>query len=881
MRATLASALAGRYTLQDEIGRGGMATVFRAVDIRHERPVAVKVMHPEFTATVGRDRFLREIRVTANLAHPHILPLHDSGEADGLLYYVTPLVDGLSLRQRLEREGRLPIADARKIAREVADALAHAHARGVVHRDIKPENILLNGYRAADDKTAWSAVVADFGVSAVRDAARDEHLTRTGTSVGSALYMSPEQALAERVDERTDVWSLGCVLHEMLTGEPPFGRDPRSAIARALTERAPPLRDVRDSGVQDAIGGALVRDPAQRLASMRDFAGALEERARPRRFGILVAGVLLVVIGGATWIALRSRGQGPGASEFTQLTNFSDAVTAPALSPDGRFVAFLRGSGPFGNSAAPAQLYIKQLPNGEPVQLTNSAIGKGTPAFSPDGSRIAFTTSESNFSWGTEIVSVNGGNAAQLLPNASGLSWLNDGRVLFSENRGGMHMGVRSASVTRADTRDVYWPASSVGMAHRSAASPDQKSVLLAEMDNGIWSRCRLLPLDGSSTGTLVGPPDAQCTYATWSPNGRWMYFTANTGSGFHVWRQRHPDGQPQQLTHGPTEEEGIAMAPDGKSFVTAAGVRLNSIRLMNDAGEQPVSDEGFALLPKASKDGKRVFFLSLPGGGGGAYQSGSLVAVTLASGAREEVLPEQLIAHFDLSQDDRQLLFVAAPNDQAKQGLWIAQLDRSQAPRRVFAGQTDRAVFDPAGNIYFAQTEGHVRTLHRLRAPEYTANERVSPDELFHLFSISPDGEWVIAISTVANQSGGRLVAISTRGLATRVLCAFCSGGGGPARMNAPSISWTRDGRLFLVSAQYISAGAVTGPRVTVAVPLRAGQALPDLPVAGISSIDDYLRIPGARKIPNPNVFPGASPDQLFSYASTVIRNLYRVRIP
>src|SRR5262245_17140139 len=201
----LAAALEGRYALQERIGCGGMATVYRALDLRHDRPVALKVMHPEFAATVGRERFLREIRVTANLSHPHVLPLHDSGEAGSLLYYVMPFVEGMSLRQRLDREGRLPIADAKKIAREVADALTHAHARGIVHRDIKPENILLSGYREGGSNTAWSAVLADFGISAVRDAALDDHMTRTGTSVGSALYMSPEQAVAEPVDERADI----------------------------------------------------------------------------------------------------------------------------------------------------------------------------------------------------------------------------------------------------------------------------------------------------------------------------------------------------------------------------------------------------------------------------------------------------------------------------------------------------------------------------------------------------------------------------------------------------------------------------------------------------------------------------------------------------
>ena len=246
---------------------------------------------------------------------------------------------------------------------------------------------------------------------------------------------------------------------------------------------------------------------------------------------------------------------------------------------------------------------------------------------------------------------------------------------------------------------------------------------------------------------------------------------------------------------------------------------------------------------------------------------------------AREQILPEHLGVQFDLSADDRTILLVSGSDDPAKQGIWVAPLDRSAAPRRVFEGKTDRAYFDPAGNIYFPQIENRERFLHRLRAPDYVTNERVADDPLFYVFSISPDGEWVIAIATFAgNAAGAQLVAISTHGLPTRVLCSFCSGGGGPARVHAPSMSWTRDGRLLLVSGQYIAHGAINGPGKTIAIPVPLGQPLPELPAGGIRSIEDYVKIAGARTIPKPNVLPGASPAQLFFYESTVVRNLYRV---
>ncbi|HEY8062441.1 MAG TPA: serine/threonine-protein kinase, partial [Gemmatimonadales bacterium] len=227
-REQLAAALAGRYRIERELGAGGMATVWLAHDLKHDRKVAIKVLHPHLAALVGADRFLKEIRTTANLQHPHILPLFDSGEADGLLFYVMPFVDGESLRQRIAREKRLPIADAVRITSEVASALDYAHRQGVVHRDIKPENILLH-----ED----SALVADFGIAIAPDTG-DARLTETGMSIGTPHYMSPEQALGERqLDARTDVYAVGAVLYEMLTGTPPFtGPSAQAIVAKVISQ---------------------------------------------------------------------------------------------------------------------------------------------------------------------------------------------------------------------------------------------------------------------------------------------------------------------------------------------------------------------------------------------------------------------------------------------------------------------------------------------------------------------------------------------------------------------------------------------------------------------------------------------------------------------
>jgi serine/threonine-protein kinase len=276
-RARLQEGLADRYRLERELGRGGMATVYLARDVKHDRPVALKVMHPDLGLGAGAERFLREIHTTARLDHPHILPVHDSGEAQGLLWYTMPYVDGESLRQRLERAGPLPVSEALQIAGEVADALACAHHRGVVHRDIKPENILLAGGHAR---------VADFGIASALEAAAGggERLTGTGVSVGTPAYMSPEQAGGARVlDGRSDVYSLGCVLYELLTGEAAFtGPTPQAVIARRFVESPPPISRLRQAvspAVEAAVERALAREPADRFQTAAEFRGALTQAA--------------------------------------------------------------------------------------------------------------------------------------------------------------------------------------------------------------------------------------------------------------------------------------------------------------------------------------------------------------------------------------------------------------------------------------------------------------------------------------------------------------------------------------------------------------------------------------------------------------------------
>jgi serine/threonine protein kinase len=327
--ADLQAALADRYRIERELGRGGMATVYLARDLRHERPVAIKVLRPELAAALGPERFLREIKLTARLQHPHILPVFDSGETKGQLWYAMPYVAGESLRARLAREQQLPLDDALRITSNVLAALSYAHSQGVVHRDIKPENILLEGDEA---------VVADFGVARAVDAAADERLTETGLALGTPAYMSPEQASGERLlDGRSDVYAVGCLLYEMLAGEPPFtGPTAQAILAKRFSAPIPSVRTARErvpERTDQAIARALARAPADRFATAAEFARALSadsqtdervssqartsrvaggprtiaERAahftRSRRIVLATLGTLVIIVGG--WAVLR------------------------------------------------------------------------------------------------------------------------------------------------------------------------------------------------------------------------------------------------------------------------------------------------------------------------------------------------------------------------------------------------------------------------------------------------------------------------------------------------------------------------------------------------------------------------------------------------
>jgi serine/threonine-protein kinase len=452
LKSRLQVALADRYRIEGEIGAGGMATVYLAQDLRHDRRVALKLLRPELSAVIGAERFLAEIKLTANLQHPHILPLFDSGEADGFLFYVMPLVEGESLRGRLDREKQLPVADAIRIATEIASALGYAHRHGVVHRDIKPENILLHD---------GQALVADFGIALAASKAGGSRMTETGMSLGTPYYMSPEQAMGEReITGRSDIYALGAVLYEMLTGDPPFtGSTAQAIVARVVTESPRPLHAQRHTippHIETAVLTALEKLPADRFGTAAEFAEALAGRgnsavvtaaapstgpaatarmpsvaparasaARWKWAAIGALALLAIVTAAAGWAWTRPK---PAAvvNRYSILLRTTETLRPSAIggniaiSPDGNRVVYV------GAADGGTRFWLKEHDKLRPTPIAGTENGL-SPFFSPDGSQVGYILNGRTL----RIAPLNGGPPVNLTDtlNASGADWGTDGYI--------------------------------------------------------------------------------------------------------------------------------------------------------------------------------------------------------------------------------------------------------------------------------------------------------------------------------------------------------------------------------------------------------------------------------------------------------------------
>jgi serine/threonine-protein kinase len=628
----LKSTLADRYTIERELGSGGMATVYLAEDLRHHRKVALKVLRPELAAILGADRFLKEIEVTANLQHPHILPLFDSGAADSFLYYVMPFVEGESLRDLLQRDRQLATDDAVRIATTVAQALDYAHRAGVIHRDIKPENILLQD---------GEPVIADFGIALAVTQAGGARLTETGLSLGTPAYMSPEQATGDRnLDGRTDIYSLASVTYEMLAGDPPFaGNNVQAVIAKAISEEPTGITNIRPSvprAVDTTLRKALAKVPADRYATAADFAKALVSEAPPsvaaggKRRGWVLAGLAAtaVVIVLSALKMMGSRDAEPTLVELTtrQVTDYLGREYAPSWSPDGSMMTF-------GYTAeGHMDVYVMATSGGNPIRLTDHPGDDVTPRWSPTGDYIAFIGNRNGLR--VYIVPPTGGQVREVADTRAGLlddpfvwlrglgseAWSPDGtRLLFPRRDSTGSISTWRVDVNTGETERVT-SAPAGGMDLGASWTPDGRSILF---DRGTWARTDLwrLAADGNGSPTRLTDDGAFDFNPSQMPDGNIAFISNRSGGGtLNVWQLNPRTGDVQPLTSGLTAVYALAAGPTGEIAYGEAG-HITDLYWSNGSDDveahvnltRTTTDDYGA---RVSPDGTKIVYQSGPLGG-------------------------------------------------------------------------------------------------------------------------------------------------------------------------------------------------------------------------------------------------------------------------
>jgi eukaryotic-like serine/threonine-protein kinase len=854
----------GPYEIVAPLGAGAMGEVYRARDTKLHRIVALKVLPERFALDPDRlARFTREAQLLATLNHPNIGAIYGLEELSGAQALVLELVDGQTLAERTAR-GPIPLEEALTIARQIAEAVEAAHEKGIIHRDLKPANIKVTPdgrVKVLDFGLAKAVWDAEDARSHSADRAVSGLVTMAGQIIGSPAYMSPEQARGDVVDARTDIWAFGCLLYELLTGKQAFHEEDLQSTIAAVLERTPDwtvLPDDTPASIRGLLQHCLRKNVAERLQSIGDVRQTIERTRggldRWKMAAAAAAAFAALAVGGAIWP--RGASPLPNRSEWVQLTNL-DSVSQPALSPDGRMVAFIRGPATF---FGPGEVYVKRLPDGEPVQLTNDKQAKMRPVFSADGTQIAYTIVGPKFLWDTWLVPALGGKPQRWLENASGLVWTGAGDVMFAEIRKPPHMGIVASDERRMRQRDVYLPAHEHAMAHLSYASPDGKWVLIVEMDaDHAWMPCRLQSLDGRGAAHRVGPAKAACTAGAWSSDGKWMYVTSDAGGVNHIWRQKFPDGEPEQVTFGPTAEEGIAMAPDGRSFVTAAALQNAAIWLHDARGERQISPlERIAANPKFTADAKKLCYtvvkqIPTPF----SPQRGEVWVADLESGRSQALAPGFLALDYDISADGAEIVMDALDAD-GNRRLWLAALDRRTPPRPIPNSERARQpVFSPDGDILFRRSAATTNFVYRMH-PDGSGERRALDAPIALLWGVTRDGRWILAWAFLPD-----------KGMA---LQAFPLTGQSPVLI-APNgiVDWSPGGNSIALSA-----GPIADNRSYI-VRLNPGEPLPTIPAEGFRSEEDIARLPGAQRI-DARAVPGPTSDVYAFYRGTTQRNLYRI---
>jgi len=750
----LNTALADRYLIERELGAGGMALVYLATDLKHDRKVALKVLRPELAAVIGAERFLQEIKVTANLQHPHILPLHDSGAAGSFLYYVMPFVEGETLRTRIDREKQLDVEEAVEITRSVAAALDYAHRHGVIHRDIKPENVLVHD---------GQALVADFGIALAVSHAGGNRLTETGLSIGTPHYMSPEQAMGDReLDARSDVYSLGAMLYEMLAGDPPYtGSTAQAIVAKVITEKAPPVTTARDtvpSHVAAAITKALNKLPADRFKSAADFAEALGDvrfalpaaggttagapRTRslwnPLSIGASAVALILLVL--TAWLAAREAAPQPVARfrvmlDSTQPFFFSGQSNPPrvALSPDGTELVYvgtttgtvnvgnvgsaILGTGNFSSNIASANVLLHRRFYELEAHPLPGTDGAWAPAFAPDGERVAFVTFGSG---GTAIrvVSLSGGPPTSLLDADVGstVSWgSHDDLYFLSASAPAVYRvpasGGPAELVTTLEASPgmrFAWP----------AVLPKGNGIIVTAIPDGNQGVASAGAVATAAAGIQVvvfdlasGKPRISVAgaFGTYSPTGHLVYAT----SDYTLLAVPFDDGSLELRGRPVALIEGVDVRNDGitdlalssagtLAYTTRSANAPESVAWVTRAGEAASVDpawtrdwefEGLALSP----DGRRA-------------------AVVIESGARGDV--------------------------------WIKQLDRGPLSRLTFEGRYNGApTWSPDGRFvaFISYREGNGDVWMKAADGSGADSLLLDLDRSVYYAEWSRDGRWLV----------------------------------------------------------------------------------------------------------------------------------------
>jgi Tol biopolymer transport system component len=852
----LSLTLADRYRIERELGAGGMATVYRGHDIKHGRDVAIKVLHPDLGAALGGERFLSEIRTTARLQHPHILPLLDSGEADGLLYYVMPLVTGETLRARLERERQLPIADAVRIAREVASALDYAHRQNVIHRDIKPENILLHD---------GSALVADFGIALAVQSAGGQRMTQTGLSLGTPQYMSPEQAMGERtIDARSDVYALGAMTYEMLSGEPPFAGPTVQAIVAKVLSSDPvllvSLRKAVPANVARAVHAALEKLPADRCESAKAFADALDDtrpglatrstRSLPSPAAAAPSPALRVVAL-AGWVAALAammvvawtwqRGREIEPAPVVPLM-----LDTPGARPDlGRFAVSGDGTR-FAFSTDEGIVYRGE--GQRDYRLMPGTANGESPSFSPGGDWIVYQANGR-----LRKIPVGGGSPISLLPAdsllAGRVSWGEDGTIVF-ETR-----GVLAVLPVRGALRLL----SKAVSGEQPRMAPDGRGILY--VDNRQRSQLMYydLALD-TAFKVLEESSEAQLL-----PTGHLLY--GSTAGGIYAIRfdqARHAvEGAPSPVVLDMQQNGGVApfTVTRNGTLVYRAGIPAKYRTLLREANGKvdtlPVA-LGVLSYARFSPDGRQLALTIGASRGSNRHTAlydlhvGTLTRFTREGGGHAPIW----------SPDGTRLVFTAEDPTTDAEDVFVQPLDRSAPPAVVMRMPDDQhasawpsdtmLVFgsnsSPAGGAGNgvngrARNVDIVNPVSRAPARAYLQAQWGEYDA-----SISPDGQWAAYTS----------IEVSTPEIHVRRFPKADAGGqwkvstGGGQRAR-----WSGDGRTIYY--QTADASAIRAVRVTPGQAFGVGASETILRVPNMGNAWDVDRASGRMVVTEPVVAEGA----------------------